>query len=90
MSDVRHTKNDVVSAVKDILLNYERVDMSKFHERAVFDDIGLDSLDGQEALGELEEKFNIEVPDYEASTIFSVDCAVEAVMKRLSKKPSLI
>jgi acyl carrier protein len=60
------TKEQILDELKVILQEFERVDLSKFHENADFTDIGLDSLDGVECIVAIEEKFDIELPDEEA------------------------
>jgi acyl carrier protein len=78
-----YTKDQVLDELKVILLEFDRVDISKFHDAADFTDIGLDSLDGVECIVAIEEKFDIELPDDEAQQLTSVDRAVTSIMSRV-------
>ena len=81
--DFSFSRDQVLSELKDILGEFDRVDISKFHEKANFKDIGLDSLDGVEAVVAIEEKFDIVLPDEEAQQLTSVDSALESILKRV-------
>jgi acyl carrier protein len=78
------TKEQILDELKVILQEFERVDLSKFHESADFTEIGLDSLDGVECIVAIEEKFDIELPDEEAQQLVSVDKAVESIINHTS------
>lgn len=69
--------------LKNILADFDRVDISKFHEAANFKDIGLDSLDGVEAIVAIEEKFDIVLPDEEAQQLTSIDKALDSILTRV-------
>ena len=81
--DFSFSKDQVLTELKEILADFDRVDISKFHEKANFKDIGLDSLDGVEAVVAIEEKFDIVLPDEEAQLLTSVDSALESILKRV-------
>ena len=81
--DFSFSRDQVLSELKDILGEFDRVDISKFHETATFKDIGLDSLDGVEAVVAIEEKFDIVLPDEEAQQLTGVDSALESILKRV-------
>jgi acyl carrier protein len=76
-------KEKVVQIVCDNLgVNKEQVtDSTSFTE-----DIGADSLDIVELVMELEEEFEITIPDEEAEKIKTVGEAIDYIMKELEKK----
>ncbi len=66
--------------VLELLRNFEKVKQDKLALDAHFvKDLGLDSLDQVEITMELEDEFNVEIPDSVAETIFTPRQAVEAV-----------
>ena len=76
-------KEKVTQIVCDNLgVNKEQVtDSTSFTE-----DIGADSLDIVELVMELEEEFEITIPDEEAEKIKTVGEAIDYIMKELEKK----
>jgi acyl carrier protein len=76
-------KEKVIQIVCDNLgVNKEQVtDSTSFTE-----DIGADSLDIVELVMELEEEFEITIPDEEAEKIKTVGEAIDYIMKELEKK----
>jgi acyl carrier protein len=76
-------KEKVIQIVCDNLgVNKEQVtDNTSFTE-----DIGADSLDIVELVMELEEEFEITIPDEEAEKIKTVGEAIDYIMKELEKK----
>ena len=66
--------------VMELLRNFDKVQQEKLGLDAHFvKDLGLDSLDQVEITMELEDEFNVEIPDNVAETIFTPRQAVEAV-----------
>ena len=75
--------------VQEIVCDKLGVDKSRVTENAVFTtDLGADSLDVVEFVMEVEKKFNIAIPDEEATKLTTVGDAVkyiEAQMKASAK-----
>lgn len=66
--------------VKEIIIEKLEVQASEVTPEASFiDDLGADSLDTVELVMELEEKFNIEIPDEDAEKITTVGEAVKYI-----------
>ena len=65
--------DDISSKVKKIVADHLGIDEVKVTEESSFiDDLGADSLDTVELVLELEEHFDIEIPDDVASTLLTV------------------
>lgn len=66
--------------VKDIIVDRLGVDAEKVTTEASFkDDLGADSLDIAELVMELEDEFDMEIPDEEAEKINTVGDAVKYI-----------
>ncbi|HVK16135.1 MAG TPA: acyl carrier protein [Fimbriiglobus sp.] len=53
----------------------------------IFEDIGADSLDIVELVRELEEEFDIQIPDDQAEKIKTVGEAIDYIEARIKEKP---
>lgn len=70
----------IETRVMELMRNFDKVNKEKLALDSHFvNDLGLDSLDQVEITMELEDEFNIEIPDKEAEKIFTVRQAVEAI-----------
>ena len=71
---------DIFSKVKDIVVEQLGVDEEEVTEQASFvDDLGADSLDIVELVMDLEEEFDLEIPDEDAEKIATVGDAVNYI-----------
>lgn len=71
---------DILSKVKDIVVEQLGVDEEEVTEQASFvDDLGADSLDIVELVMALEEEFDLEIPDEDAEKIVTVADAVNYI-----------
>lgn len=71
---------DILSKVKDIVVEQLGVDEEEVTEQASFvDDLGADSLDIVELVMALEEEFDLEIPDEDAEKIVTVSDAVNYI-----------
>ena len=74
--------DDVLSKVKEIIVEKLGVNESEITENAKFiDDLGADSLDTVELIMQFEEDFGLEIPDDDAENILSVKQAVDYIIK---------
>ena len=72
--------SDIADRVKKIVVEHLGVEEDKITENASFiDDLGADSLDTVELVMELEEEFDINIPDDAAEKIQTVGQAVEFI-----------
>ena len=71
--------------VKNIIVDKLGVEESRIVPEASFlDDLGADSLDVVELIMELEEEFDLEIPDEDAEGITTVGSAVDYINKHTS------
>jgi acyl carrier protein len=71
---------DILSKVKDIVVEQLGVDEEEVTEQASFvDDLGADSLDIVELVMALEEEFDLEIPDEDAEKLVTVTDAVNYI-----------
>ncbi|WP_020008679.1 acyl carrier protein [Salinicoccus albus] len=72
--------------VKDIIVDKLGIDEEKITKEASFkDDLGADSLDIAELVMELEDEFEMEIPDEEAEKINTVGDALDYIDKLEAK-----
>jgi acyl carrier protein len=80
------TREDIAKVVKDIIVEKLGVNPVEVTEEAFFvEDLGADSLDTVELVMELEEKFDIEIPDEDAEKIKTVKDAIDYIEKKKSQ-----
>ena len=73
--------------VKQIIVEQLGVDESQVDNKASFvDDLGADSLDIVELIMELEEEFDIQIPDDQAEKIKTVGEAIDYIERESKKK----
>ena len=78
-------KKEIVEKVKQIISEQLGVDENEVTPSASFvDDLGADSLDQVELVMELEEEFDINIPDDAAEKIQTVGQAIEYIEKSQS------
>ena len=76
--------SDVGEKVEEITARVLEVDPAMVKSTSNFNyDLGADSLDVVELIMSLEEEFNIEISDIEASNIFTVNEAVAFIEKKM-------
>ena len=75
------TKEEVTKKVIDVISEQLGKPVEEIKLGSSFvEDLGADSLDSVELIMELEETFDIEIPDDEAEQITTVESAVERVL----------
>lgn len=73
---------DNIDKIKDIIVDKLGIDEEKVTREASFkDDLGADSLDIAELVMELEDEFDMEIPDEEAEKINTVGDALDFIDK---------
>ncbi len=71
---------DTFETVKEIIQDKLGVEGSKITREASFiDDLGADSLDTVELIMQMEEEFNLEIPDEEAEKLTTVGAVVDYI-----------
>jgi acyl carrier protein len=75
------TREDVLSLIRDHLVDELEVDPARITEATHFrDDLSADSLDLYSLVQELEDTYGIKMPDEEAARIHTVGQAVDFVL----------
>lgn len=76
--------SDTFNKVKAIIAQRLSIDESKITENSSFiEDLGADSLDTVELIMQLEEAFNIQIPDEDAEKISTVGDAVKYIEEKI-------
>lgn len=79
-------KTEVMEKVKAILVeNLGCRETEIVDEASLIDDLGADSLDSVEIVMEIENQFDIEIPDEEAEKMTTVGAIVDAVVEKLAE-----
>lgn len=69
----------VAERVIRVFANFKKVSPDEINPETTFEDLGLDSLDGMNLVFELEEEFDIMIPDDRVRSMKSVNEAVEGI-----------
>ncbi|HEY3250935.1 MAG TPA: acyl carrier protein [Ignavibacteria bacterium] len=76
---------DVAAQIKEAIVEKLGVEESKVTENASFiNDLGADSLDTVELIMELENRFNIQIPDEDQEKIQTVGDAINYVQSKIA------
>ncbi|MCF7805655.1 MAG: acyl carrier protein [Candidatus Marinimicrobia bacterium] len=76
---------DTFDTVKEIIQDKLGVEESKITKEASFiDDLGADSLDTVELIMQMEEEFNLEIPDEEAEKLTTVGSVVDYIDEKVN------
>ncbi len=71
---------DTFAKIKEVIVDKLGVEEEKIIREAHFvDDLGADSLDTVELIMQLEEEFDIEIPDEDAENITTVGAAIDYI-----------
>lgn len=83
----QYTQDEVESAVIEILEEQLRVS-DVFLNSRIIGDLGADSLDAVELIMQVEERFDIAIPDEEAENIVTVQQLIQLIMHKLGNRLS--
>ena len=78
------TEQDVIDAVKAAVAPYTDVPADEITLESAFEDLGVDSLDAIGVIGDLEDQFEVEVPNDDLEELFTVGDAVEILKRQLA------
>lgn len=76
--------SDIGSQVRDILAFHLGIDGSQLADDTRFQDLGADSLDVVEIVMSCEERFDVEIPNREATSLVTVGDAVRCVTTQVA------
>lgn len=79
--------SEIADKVIGIVANVKRIDPAKVTRDSSFEELGLDSLDKINMLFEIENAFNLDVPDEEARAMKSVGQVIDTLETRLTPQP---
>lgn len=80
------TREEITEKVKSIILDKLDVEEADITDDASFvESLGADSLDTVEMIMELEDEFNIEIPDEAAEKLSTVGDAIRYIQEHVSK-----
>jgi acyl carrier protein len=78
-------ENDIETKIKEAIVEKLGVEESKVTPQASFiNDLGADSLDTVELIMELENKFNIQIPDEDQEKLQTVGDAINYVKSKIT------
>jgi len=69
----------IFESITDIISSKKGVDRNQISIDSTFDELGLDSLDAIELIADLEEAFNVTIPNTELQGIKSIRQAVDGL-----------
>jgi acyl carrier protein len=75
------TQDDIFRKVSEIIANRKGVQPSAIQLNQSFEELGMDSLDSVELISDLEEVYNVSIPNQELLAIKTVKEAVESLYK---------
>jgi len=78
------TQDDIFRKVSEIIAARKGVQPADIHLASSFDDLGMDSLDSVELISDLEEVYNVSIPNQELLAIKTVNEAVESLHKLIN------
>ena len=79
------TQEEIFEKVAAAIAEQKDIDPGTVTMDATFESLGVDSLDGMEALFELEEALDVDVPDQAARSLLTPQTSVRAVVEGLGK-----
>ena len=79
--------SDIAEKIKSVIAEQMKIKPEKITENAKFTtDLGLDSLDMVELVIELEEGWDIEIPDEDAKKLTTVNEAIKYIEEKIASK----
>ena len=79
------TQEEIFEKVAAAIAEQKDIDPGEVTMDATFESLGVDSLDGMEALFELEEALDVDVPDQAARSLLTPQTSVREVVEGLGK-----
>jgi acyl carrier protein len=77
---------DIAERVKNIVAERLNVNPEEITLETTFEDLGADSLDVMDLVMELEQEFDIEIPDEDAEKIRTIEDTINYIQSRLQKE----
>jgi acyl carrier protein len=77
---------DIAERVRNIVAERLNVNPEEVTLETTFEDLGADSLDVMDLVMELEQEFDIEIPDEDAEKIRTIEDTINYIQSRLQKE----
>ena len=76
---------EVFDRIKDLIVTKKGVDAEKVNIDSSFEELGMDSLDAVELVADMEEIFNVNIPNTDLQNFKTIRQAVEGLQKAISQ-----
>jgi acyl carrier protein len=76
---------EVFDRIKDLIVTKKGVDAEKVKIDSSFEELGMDSLDAVELVADMEEIFNVNIPNTDLQNFKTIRQAVEGLQKAISQ-----
>jgi acyl carrier protein len=77
---------DIAERVRNIVAERLNVNPEEVTPETTFEDLGADSLDVMDLVMELEQEFDIEIPDEDAEKIRTIEDTIKYIQSRLQRE----
>lgn len=77
--------SEVFEKIKDLIVTKKGVDAEKVLIDSSFEELGMDSLDAVELVADMEEIFNVNIPNTDLQNFKTIRQAVEGLEKAISQ-----
>lgn len=79
--------DDSTQSILEAIARFKKIPVEKVTLESTFDELGIDSLDGMEFFFEIEEEFDIDIPDEQLRSLRTVREAVDGIKSLMAAKP---
>jgi acyl carrier protein len=76
---------EVFDKIKDLIVTKKGVEAEKVTIESSFEELGMDSLDAVELVADMEEIFNVNIPNTDLQNFKTIRQAVEGLQKAISQ-----
>jgi acyl carrier protein len=76
---------EVFDKIKDLIVTKKGVDAEKVNIDSSFEELGMDSLDAVELVADMEEIFDVNIPNTELQNFKTIRQAVEGLQRAISQ-----
>jgi acyl carrier protein len=76
---------EVYNRIKDLIVTKKGVDAEKINIDSSFEELGMDSLDAVELVADMEEIFDVNIPNTDLQNFKTIRQAVEGLQKAISQ-----
>ncbi|MGL6268667.1 MAG: acyl carrier protein [Chitinophagaceae bacterium] len=76
---------EVFNRIKDLIVTKKGVEAEKINIDSSFEELGMDSLDAVELVADMEEIFNVNIPNTDLQNFKTIRQAVEGLQKAISQ-----